>query len=179
MPEKSLEIPLDSKEIKPVDPKGNQPWMFIGRTDAEAEAPILRLPDAKSQLTVKDPDAGKDWGQEEKRATEDEMVGWHHWLSGHEFDWTLGASEGQGSLGCRSPWGHKESDTTEWLNRNTQFHRVRLWDWLCSVVLAQILSGGQGAGLGPSNLLPCWLVSKSWWLEKASVPLRCPSTWAA
>ena len=83
--EKTLESPLDSKEIKPVNPKRNQPWIFIGRTDAEAEAPILWLPDAKSQLIWKDPDAGKDWGQEEKRMTENEMVEWHHWLNRHEF----------------------------------------------------------------------------------------------
>ena len=91
--------------------KGNQPWLFIGRTDAEAEVPILWPPDAKSQLTGKDPDAGKDWGQE-KRATEDEMVGWHHWLSEHEFELTPRESEGQWSLACCNPWGCKKSDTT-------------------------------------------------------------------
>ena len=111
--EKTLESPLDCKEIKPVNPKGNQPWIFIGRTDAEAEAPILWPPDAKSQLIGKDPDAGKDWGQEEvKRVTENEMVRWHHKLSGHEFEQTPGDSEGQGRLVCCSPWGCKESDTT-------------------------------------------------------------------
>ena len=111
--EKTLESPLDCKEIKPVNPKGNQPWIFIGRTDAEAEAPILWPPDAKSQLIGKDPDAGKDWGQEEvKRVTENEMVRWHHKLSGHEFEQTPGDSEGQGRLVCCSPWGFKESDTT-------------------------------------------------------------------
>ena len=88
--EKTLESPLDCKEIKPVNPKGNQPWIFIGRTDAEAEAPILWWLDAKRWLIGKDPDAGKDWGQEEKRATEDEIVEWHHWLSGHEFEQTQG-----------------------------------------------------------------------------------------
>ena len=88
-----LESPLDSKEIKPANPKGNQPWIFIGRTDAEAEAPILWPPDAKSQLTGKDAGAGKDWGQEEKGVTDDGMVGWHHWLNGHEFEQTLGDSE--------------------------------------------------------------------------------------
>ena len=90
--------------IKPVNPKGNQIWIFIGRTDAEAETPILWPPDAKSQLIGKDPDAGKDWGQEVKRVTEDEMAGWHHWLNGHEFEQTPGDSEGQGSLVCCSPW---------------------------------------------------------------------------
>ena len=102
--EKTLESPLDCKEIKPVNPKGNQPWIFIGRTDAEA--PILWSPDSKNQLIGKDPDAGKDWRQKEKGAAEDEMVGWHHRLSGHEFEQTLGDSEGQGSLACCSPWGH-------------------------------------------------------------------------
>ena len=109
--EKTLDSPLDSKEIKPVNPKGNQPWIFIERTDTEAEAPILWPPDTKSWLTGKDPDAGKDWRQE-KGATKDETVGWHHWLNGHEFEQTLGDSEGQGSLVCCSPWGHKELDMT-------------------------------------------------------------------
>ena len=93
-PEKDSKSPLDIKEIKPVNPKGNKPGLFIGRTDAEAEAPILWPPDVKSQLTGKDPDAGKDWGQKEKGTTEDEMVGWHHWLNGHEFEQTLGDCEG-------------------------------------------------------------------------------------
>ena len=95
---KMLWGPLDSKEIKPVNPEGNQPWIFIGRTDADAEAPILWPPDAKNWLIGKDPDAGKDWGQEEKGVTEDEMVGWHHRLNGHEFEQTLGDGERQGSL---------------------------------------------------------------------------------
>ena len=110
--ENTLESPLDYKEIKPVNPKGNQPWIFIERTDAEAEAPILWLPDVKNWLIWKDPDAGKHWGQEEKGMTEDEMVGWHHWLNGHEFEQTLAGSEGQGSLVCCSPWGCKETDKT-------------------------------------------------------------------
>ena len=96
--EKTLESPLDCKEIQSVHPKGNQSWIFIGRTDAEA--PILWPPDVKSQLTGKDPDAKKDWGQEEKQATEDEMVAWHHWLHGQEFEQAPGDSEGQGSLAC-------------------------------------------------------------------------------
>ena len=118
--EKTLESPLDCKEIQPVNPKGNQPWIFTGRTDAEAEAPILWPPDVKNQLIRKDPDAGKDWRQEEKGITEDEMVGWYHWLSGHEFEQTSGDGEGQGSLTCCSPWGHKESDMTEQLNWTEQ-----------------------------------------------------------
>ena len=114
--EKTLESPLDSKEIQPVHPTGNQCWVFIGRTDVEAETPILWPPDANSWLIWKDPGAGKDWGQEEKGTTEDEMVGWHHQLSGHEFEWTPGVGDGQGGLACCSPWGRKESDMTERLN---------------------------------------------------------------
>ena len=114
--EKTLESPLDCKEIKPVNPKGNQSWIFIGRTDAEVEAPILWPPDAKKWLIRKDPDAGKDWRQEEKGMTEDEMVGWHHWLSGHESELAAGVDDGQGGLACCSPWGCKEFDTTEQLN---------------------------------------------------------------
>ena len=105
MLEKTLESPLDCKEIKPVHPKRNQPWMFIGRTDAEA--PILWPPDAKSQLIGKDPDTGKDWRQEEKGTTEDEMVGWHYRLNGHEFEQAPGVGEGQGSLAYCSPWGRR------------------------------------------------------------------------
>ena len=113
--DKTLESPLDCKEIQPVHPKGDQSWVFIGRADVEAETRILRPPDAKSWLIWKDLDAGKDWGQE-KGMTEDEMVGWHHQLNGHEFEWTPGAGDGQGGLACCSPWGHKESDATEQLN---------------------------------------------------------------
>ena len=102
-----LESPLDSKEIKPVHPKGNQPWLFTGRTDAEAEVPILWPLDVKSWLTGKAPDAWKDWRREEKGTTEDEMVGWHHRLNGHEFEKTLGGGERQGSLECCIPWGRR------------------------------------------------------------------------
>ena len=104
--EKSLESPLDCKEIQPVHPKGNQLWIFIRWTDGEAEAPALWPPDAKSQLIGKDPDAGKYWGQE-KGVAEGEIIGWHHRLNGHEFEQTLGDGEGQGSLGCCNPWGHR------------------------------------------------------------------------
>ena len=104
VPEKTLKNPLDSKEIKSVNPKWNQLWLFIGRTDTEAEAPIFWLPYVKSQLIGKDSDSGKDWGQE-KAMTEDEMVGWHHRLNGHEFEQIPGDSEGQGNLTCCSPWG--------------------------------------------------------------------------
>ena len=115
--EKTFETFLDYKEIQPANLKGNQPWIFIGRTDAEAETPILWPPDAKSWPIEKDPDVGKDWGQEEKGATEDEMVGWHHRLDGHEFEQALGDGEGQGSLVCCSLWHHKELDRTEQLNK--------------------------------------------------------------
>ena len=110
---KIFESPLDCKEIKPVNPKGNQSWIFIGRIDAEAQAPVLWPPDVNSWLIWKDPDAGKDWRQEEKGTTEDEMVGWHHLLDGHEFEQALGVGDGQGSLTCCSPRDRKESDTTE------------------------------------------------------------------
>ena len=112
----SKESPLNYKEIEPINPKENQPWIFIRRTDVEAETLILWPPDAKSRFIRKDPDAGKDWRQEEKGKIEDEMVGWHHWLNGHEFEQAPGDGEGQGSLLCCSPWGRKESDMTEWLN---------------------------------------------------------------
>ena len=114
--EKTLESPLDCKEIQPVHPKVGQSWIVIGRTDAEAEAPILRPFDAKNWLIGKDPDAGKDWRQEEKGTTKDEMVGWHHQLDGHEFEQAPGIGDGQGSQACCSPWGCKESDMTELLN---------------------------------------------------------------
>ena len=111
--EKTLESPLDCKEIQPVHPKGDQYWIFIGRTDAEAKTLILWPPDVKNGLIWKDPDAGKDWRQEEKGMTEGKMVGWHHQLNGHEFEQALGVGEGQGSLVCCSPWGRKELDMTE------------------------------------------------------------------
>ena len=110
--EKTLESPLDCKEIQPVHPKGNKSWIFIGRNDAEAEAPILWPPDAKNWLIGKDPEAGRDWRQEDKEMTEDEMVGWHHWLNGHESEQAPEDGEGQGSLAGCSSWGHKELDTT-------------------------------------------------------------------
>ena len=114
--EKTLESPLDCKEIQPVPFKEDQSWVFFGRTDAKAETPILWPPHAKSWLIGKDPDSGKDWGQEEKGTTEDEMAGWHHRLSGHGFGWTLGVGDGQGGLACCRSWGRKESDTTEQQN---------------------------------------------------------------
>ena len=132
--EKTLESPLDCKEIQPVHPKGNQSWIFIGRTDAEAETPKLWPTEVKSQLTGKDPDAGNNWRGEEKGTTEDEVVGWHHWLKGHEFKWTPG-DDGQGDLACCSPWGHKELDTTDWteLNQTTVVKDVGKWQPLYTV----------------------------------------------
>ena len=114
--EKTLESPLDCKEIQPVHSKGDQSWVFVGRTDAEAETPIVWPPDEKSWLIGKDPDAGRDWGQEEQGITEDKMAGWHHRLDAHEFGWTTGVGDGQGGLACCDSWGRKESDTTEQLN---------------------------------------------------------------
>ena len=124
--EKTLESPLDCKEIQPVHPKGNQSWIFIGRTDAEAETPILWPPDGKNWLIGKDSDAGKDCGQEEKGTTEEEMVGWHHQLNGHEFEQALGVGDGQGGLACCSPWGRKESYMYEQLNWTDQLQNICL-----------------------------------------------------
>ena len=114
--EKTLENPLDCKEIQPVHSEGDQPWDFFGRNDAKAEIPGLWPPPAKSWLIGRDPDAGRDWGQEEKGTTEEEMAGWHHWLNESEFEWTPGVGVGQGGLACCNSWGRKESDTTERLN---------------------------------------------------------------
>ena len=114
--EKTLESPLDCKEIQPVHSEGDQPWVFFGRNDAKTETPILWPPHAKSWLIGKHSDAGRDWGQEEKGTTEDEMAGWHHGLDGREFEWTPGVGDGQGGLACCDSWGHKESDMTEQLN---------------------------------------------------------------
>ena len=142
--EKTLESPLDSKEIQLVHPKGNQPLIFIGRTDVEAETPILWPPDVKSWLTRKDPDAGKDWGQEEKGTMEDHLVAWPHWLNGHEFEWTPGAGDGQGSLACCGPWRCKEADTSEWLNRlkwypYTEVHTHTCWGYYSVMKINEIM----------------------------------------
>ena len=153
--EKTLESSLDCKEIKPVNPKGNQPWIFTGRTDAEAEVPRLWAPDAKSRLIRKDPDAGKDEREEEKGTTEDEMVGRHHRLNGHEFEQATGDSEGQGSLECCSPWHYKESDTTEWLNRTNNTPRMKgrgMYTW--------------GGHLGEQSPHPQWEVNSPSLLTK-------------
>ena len=114
--EKTPKSPLNCEEIQPIHPKGDESWVFIGRTDIAAETPILWPPDVKSWLIGKNPDAGKDWGQEEKGMTEAEMVAWHYCLNAHEFEWTPGFGDGQGGLSCCSTWGHKELDMTEQLN---------------------------------------------------------------
>ena len=137
MLEKTLESTLDCKEIQPVHPKGDQSWVFIRRTDVEAETPVLWPPDAKSWVIWKDPDAGKDWGQEEKGMTDDEMVGWHHQLNRHGFGWTPGVCDGQGGLVCCGSWGRKELDTTERLNwtelnwTECQHRSVVITKWVC------------------------------------------------
>ena len=120
MLEKTLESPLESKEIQQVHPKGNQSWVFIGKTNVKDETPILWPPHAKGWLIGKDPGAGRDWGQEKKGTTEDEMAGWHHRLDGRESEWTPGVGDGQGGLACCDSRGRKELDTTEWLNWTEQ-----------------------------------------------------------
>ena len=122
--EKTLESPFDCKKNKPVNLKGNQSWIFTGRTDAEAETSILWPPDVKNGLIGEDPDTGQDWRQEEKGTTEDETVVWHNGLNKHEFEQALGLGDGQGSLVCCSPWGCKESNTTEWLNWTELLYNV-------------------------------------------------------
>ena len=165
--EKTLQSPLDSKEIQPVNPKGNQSQIFIGRIDAKAETPIFWTPDAKSWLIGKDPDAGKDWRQEETGATEDEMVGWHHRLDGHEFEKAPGVGDGQGSLVCCSPWGHIESDTTEQLNW-TEHHAP-----FCPKPIPTFI---QSLGLSELKKLPMASVTK---FEVHSLVLSSPDTSAA
>ena len=124
-----LRVPWTARKSNQSILKGDQPWVFIGRTDAKAETPILWPPDGKSWLIGKDPDAGRVWGQEEKGTTEDEMAGWHHWLDGREFEWTLGVGDGQGGLACCDSWGCKELDTTEWLNWTDEI-QLSFWGFL-------------------------------------------------
>jgi len=144
MLEKTLESPLDSKEIQPFHPKGNHSWLFIGRTDAEAETPILWPPDVKNWFIGKDPDAGKDWRWEEKGMTEDEIVGWHHRLNGHEFEPALGVGDGQGTQACCSPWGCKS--------------RTWLRDWTELIYYKQITAISLVAVCHHIKLLQCyWL----------------------
>ena len=126
----NLSDPLDCKEIQPVHSEGDQPWDFFGRNDAKAETPVLWPPHAKGWLIGKDSDAGREWGQEQKGTTEDEMAGWHHWLNGRESEWTPGVGDGQGGLVCCDSWGHKESDTTERLNWTELNGKIGLPWWL-------------------------------------------------
>ena len=128
--EKALESPLSCKEIQPVHSEGDQPWDLFGRNDAKAETPILWPPHEKSWLIGKDSDAGRDWGQEKKGTTEDEMAGWHHGLNGPESEWTPGVGDEQGALACCDSWDHKESDTTEWLNWTELRMSYVVWMWL-------------------------------------------------
>ena len=171
--EKTLQSPLDSKKIKQVNPKGNQPWIFIGKIGAKA--PILWAPEVKSWLTWKDPDAGKNWGQEEKGVTEDEMAGWHHWLNGQEYEQTPADGEEQGSLVCYSPWGRKESDMTERLNNHIT-NLWEKWDWVTIITLTAAWqspprSSGSGACtdpsqgvLGSSEDVPSWCCLGTSWV---------------
>ena len=125
--EKTLESPLDCKEIKPVHPKGDQSWVFNGRTVGEAETPNTLATWCKELTHLKNPDAGKDWRREEKGMTEDEMVGWHHQLNGQGFGWNLAVGDGQGGLVCCSPWGRKETRLSDWTELNWSHLRSSLW----------------------------------------------------
>ena len=163
--EKTLESPLDCKEIQPVHSKGYWAWVFFGRNDAEAETPVLRLPHATSWLIGKDSDVGRDWGQEEKGTTKDEMAGWHHRLDVREFEWTSGVADEQGGLACCNSWGREESDTTERLNwtklnpgkrkqlkRNnnpSSLERCSLWDFAGGPVSKTLCSQCRGPGFNP------------------------------
>ena len=149
--EKTVESPLNCKEIQPVHSEGDQPWDFFGRNDAKAETPVLWPPHAKSWLIGKDPDVGRDWGQEEKGTTEDEMAGWHHWLDERESEWTLGVGDGQGGLACCDSWGHKESVMTELL----------IWSdliWWKLKKKKKLLVKMQRKG----NFVHCWWECKNW-----------------
>ena len=150
-----LRSPLDCKESKPVNPKGNQSSVFIGRTDAKAGTPVLWPPDAKNWLIWKDPDAGKDWKQEEKGTKEDELVGWHHWLSGHEFKQVLGDREGHGSLVCCSPWSHKEVDTTEWLHNKLVSKALNKWKYFDNSNKVALFRGYRCSHLQ----IRCWVIT--------------------
>ena len=164
---KTLESPLDCKEIQPAHSEGDQPWDFFGRNDAKAETPVLWPPHAKSWLTGKDSDAGRDWGQEENGPTEDEMAGWHQWHDGRESEWTPGVGDGQGGLACCDSWGCKESDTTEQLNW-TELNWVTLTDKthqnnsLCSQICFPQISKWKWD----------WMLDKLIWIYKILLPKR-------
>ena len=201
--EKTRESPLDCKEIQPVHSEGDQSWIFIGRIDTETETPILWPPDGKKWLIRKVPDAGKDWRQEEKGTTEDEMVGWHHQLDEHEFEQAMGVGDGQGSLACCSPWGHKESDMTERLNwtetmrdhgsvkqscpRNLSIFSNReaatgLWNCWRDLVVSSEASLSPGHYRNPVTLLnifpchqnmPLFSMENPLWLTSSCVVIAC------
>ena len=156
--EKTLENPLDCKKINQVNCKGHQSWVYFGRTDAEAETPVLWPPDVKNWLIVKNHDAGKDWKQDEKGMAEDEMVRWHLWLDGHEFEQALEFGDGQGGLACCNPWGHKESDMAEQLNWTELTYRDRMSKcrW----------------GNCPDGLVQCW-VGINLQFVKSIISVKC------
>ena len=172
--EKTLESPLNCKEIQPVLSKGDQSWVFIGRTDVEAETPVLWPPHAKSWLIGKDTDSGRDLGQDEKGTTEDEMAGWHHWLDGCEYEWIPGVGDGQGGLACWDSWGRRESDTTERLNwtelvKNPPGNSGDPRD------LGSIRGSGRSSGEGHNNPLQYSCLenpmdSRAWWATVHRVP---------
>ena len=164
--EKTLDSPSDSKEVKPVNPKGNQFWIFTGGTDAEDEAPILWSPSVKSWLIGKDPDAGKDWRQEEKGITEDEMTGWHHQLDGHEVGQAPGTGDGQGSLACCSLWGCKESDTTERLNW-TSSKKQASFNFMTAVIICSDFGAQENKICHGFHSLPIYLP----WSDGTRCPL--------
>ena len=164
--EKTLESPLYYKEIQPVHPKGNQSWIFIGRTNAKAETPIRWPPDMKNWLTGKDPDTGKDW-RHEKGTTEDEMVGWNHRLNGHEFEQALGVGDGQGGLTRCSPWGGKESDTTERLDWNQKYNEVSPYTVIGTAIIKKSINNKCWRGCGEKGTL-----SHFWWDCKLVVTME-------
>ena len=173
--EKTLESALECKEIQPIHSKGDQSRVFFGRIDAKAETPILWPPHAKSCLIGKDSDAGRDWGQEEKGMTEDEMAGWHHRLDGLEFEWTLGVGDGQGGLACCNSWGPKESDTTEQLNWSepVDFRDPQWFLYDASLRISELICHSQTAEVLERlltqrflNLIPRHLLSNCGWGQR-------------
>ena len=167
--ERTLESPLDCKEIQPVHSKGDQPWDFFGRTDAKAETPVLWPPHTKSWLIGKDSDAGRDWGQEEKGMTEDEMAGWHHWLIGRESEWTPGVGDGQGGLACCDSWGRSQRVRHDWateLNRTDEciclfyskrrhLHHIEICIWIKRG--REFLQSSVARGPNKNQLWEAWL----------------------